>query len=108
MKQVTICGESRDVQGKTVKSWTERLPEILSGYSKENAWNRVESGVFWRVLPNCGFGRIVGVVRKVNKDSQLLFLVSAAGTKEKPVVVWRSKNLRCLKGFINQHYLFTT
>ena len=24
-----VCGESSDVQGKTIDSWKERLPEIL-------------------------------------------------------------------------------
>ena len=35
VKQLRICGESGgdgDVQGETVKSWKERLPEILQGY----------------------------------------------------------------------------
>ena len=53
VKQVTVCSESGDAQGETVESWKERLPEILDGYSKENM---DETGVFWRALPNRGFG----------------------------------------------------
>ena len=31
-QQLVISGESGDVQGKTVGSWKERLPELLQGY----------------------------------------------------------------------------
>ena len=39
IKQVSICGESADVQGDTVTSWKERLPEIVSGYAQRDIWN---------------------------------------------------------------------
>ena len=29
IKQLKICGESCDVQGETVDSWKERLPELI-------------------------------------------------------------------------------
>ena len=96
VKQVTICGESGDIQGETVESW---LPEILNGYSKENIWNMDETGVFWRALPNRGFGVKGKDCRGGKKNKQRITVVSAAGTKEKPVVVWRSENPRCLKRF---------
>ena len=102
MKQVTICGESGDVQGETVESWKERLPEILNGYSKEIMWNMDATGVFWRALPNRGFGVKGKDCRGGKKNKQRItvaFFVSAAGTKEKPVVVWRSENPQCLKRF---------
>ena len=56
IKRFSICGESGDVQGSTVDSWKERLPEIVAAYKKENIWNMDESGVFWRALPDKGFG----------------------------------------------------
>ena len=43
------------MQGSTVDSWKERLPEIVA-YKKENIWNMDEIGVFWRALPDKGFG----------------------------------------------------
>ena len=49
VKQLTICGESGDVQGPTVSSWKERLPEILQGYTKEDIWNMDVTGVFGRL-----------------------------------------------------------
>ena len=33
-----------------------RLPEMVSGYTKENIYNMDETGVFWRALPSKGFG----------------------------------------------------
>ena len=40
-----MCGESGGVQGSTIDSWKERLPEIVSGYTKENIYNMDETGV---------------------------------------------------------------
>lgn len=65
-------------------------------------WNIVETGVFWRALPNHGFGKKGNNCRGGKKNKQRLtvaFFVSAVGTKEKPVVMWRSENPRCLERF---------
>ena len=48
-----VCGESGDVQSKTIDSWKDRFPEILEGYEKENI---DETGIFWQALPDCSFG----------------------------------------------------
>ena len=102
IKQLTVCGESGDVQGQTVDSWMERLPEIVEGYRKDDIWNMDETGVFWKALPNRGFGQ-KGKECKGGKNSKqritVAFFVTAAGTKEKPVVIWKSENPRCLKRF---------
>ena len=57
VKQLKICGESGDVQGETIDSWKERLPEIIQGYEKHNLWNMDETGLFWHALPDRGFGQ---------------------------------------------------
>ena len=41
IKRFTICDESGEVQGKTVDSWQERLPEIIAGYKKEDIWTKL-------------------------------------------------------------------
>ena len=56
---MTISGESGDGSGCTVDSWKERLPETITGYKGEDIWNLDESGVFWRALPDKGFGQKV-------------------------------------------------
>ena len=57
VKQLRICGESGDVQGETVDSWKERVPEIVQGYAKDDILNMDETGLFWRALPDRGFGQ---------------------------------------------------
>ena len=59
LKKMTISGESGYVSGDTVDSWKQRLPEIVKGYSTEDVWNLDESGVYWRTLPDKGFGQRV-------------------------------------------------
>ena len=34
-----------------------RLPEIVKDYKEEKIWNMDETGVFWRALPESGFGQ---------------------------------------------------
>lgn len=95
IKRLTVCGESGDVHGVTVDSWKERL-------CKKDILNMDESGVFWRALPNSGFGQ-KGKECKGGKKSKhrltVAFFVSASGVKEKPIVIWKSENPRCLKRF---------
>ena len=57
IKQFVISGESGDVDGATIDSWKERLPELLQGYKKEDIMNLDETGCFWQALPNRGFNR---------------------------------------------------
>jgi len=45
IKQLKISGESGDVQGPTVDSWKERLPELMAGYARD-IWNIDETGLF--------------------------------------------------------------
>lgn len=102
VKQLKICGESGDVRGETVESWKERLPEIVQGYEKEDVWNMDETGIFWRALPDRGFGQKSRSCKGGKKSKQRItvaFFVSASGQKEKPVVIWKSENPRCLQRF---------
>ena len=57
--------------------------------------------MFWKALPDHGFG-VKGKGCHGDKNKQRItvaFFVSAAGTKEKPVVVWKSKKPQCLERF---------
>ena len=56
IKNFRICGESGDVQGSTVDSWKERLPQVLAGFSMNDIWNFDETGLFWKALPDRGLG----------------------------------------------------
>ena len=83
-------------------SCKERLPKIVKGYAKEDIWNMDETGVFWQALPECGFGQkgkhCYGG-KKSRKRVTVAFFVSAAGTKEKPILLWKSETPRCLRNF---------
>ena len=88
-----MVSESGDVQGKTVDSWKERLPELLQGYKKEDILNLDKTGCFWQALPNRGFSQKGKECKGGKKSKQRLtvcFIVSTAGTKEKPIVIWKS------------------
>ena len=53
MTQLAICGESGDVQGATVESWKEIIPELVQG---EDVWNMDETAIFWCIIPDRRFG----------------------------------------------------
>ena len=76
--------------------------QLLEGYKKEDIMNLDEIGCFWRALPNHGFGQ-KGMTCKGGKKCKhritIYFLVSAAGGKEKPIVIGKSENPRCFKRF---------
>ena len=97
-----MSGESGDVQGPTVESWKERLLEIITGYARDDIWNMDETGLFRKALPDRGFG-VKEKECKGGKKSKLrftiAFFVTASGKKEKPVVIWKAENPRCLKRF---------
>lgn len=83
IRQMTICGESGDVSNDAVTFWKERLPEILSGYSKADIWNLDETSCFWKALPTKGFLdrklSSVKVARNLSCESQLLSLSMLQG-----------------------------
>ena len=56
VRRVSICGEPGDVSGETVESWEDRLPELVLGYNKTDIRNMHETRIFWRRLPDNGFG----------------------------------------------------
>ena len=65
---------------------------IVQGYVKENEWNMDETGfgVFYQIA---GLARRVVAVSEGEKKR---FFVTASGEKEKPVVIWKSDNPKCL------------
>ena len=102
VKQLKVNGESADVREETVDSWKKGLPEIVKGYAKEDIWNMDETGVFWQTLPDRSFGQkgknCYGG-KKSKKRVTVAFFVSAAGTEEKPILIWKSENPKCLRNF---------
>ena len=90
VKQLKICGESGDVQGETVESWKERLPEIVQGYEKQDVWNMDETDIFWCALPNRGFGQKSKSCKGEKKSKQhitVAFFCSCIRPQRKTVVI---------------------
>ena len=64
--------------------------------------NLDETGCFWQALPKRGFnqkGNDCAGGKKSKYRITIAFIVSAAGKKEKPVVIWKYENPRCFKRF---------
>lgn len=101
-KQLRVNGESGDIQGPIVDSWKERLSELNAGYARHNIRNIDETGLFWKALPDRWFG-VKGKECKGGKNSKqqftVAFFVTLSGKKERPLLIWKSENPRCLKRF---------
>ena len=99
IRRMKVSGESGNVSGDSVRSWKERLPEILKGYKKEDIYNLDETGCFWW---DSGFeerGKKCKGGKKSKHRFTIAFMASASGTKEKPIVIWKSEKPRCFRGF---------
>lgn len=68
----------------------------------DDIWNMDETGIFWRALPDKGFGER-GKACKGGKKGKIrvtvALFVTASGKKEKAIVINKSETPRCLKGF---------
>ena len=66
-------------------------------------YNLDETGCFWRALPDKGFGekgKKCKGAKKLKHRVTVAFLVSAAGEKEDPIVIWKSAKPRCFRGVL--------
>lgn len=98
IRSKVISGEAGGVREEIVTSWQERLPNILSGYSPENIFNKDETGQFFRALPNRSLAEVSKQCTGGKKSKERVtctFFVNAAGGREKPIVIGKSKNPRC-------------
>ena len=82
--------ESGDIQGPSVESWKERLPEIIAAYARYDIWNMNETELFWKPLSDFVFGlkgkECVGG-KKSKQSFTVAIFVTASGKEEKPVVI---------------------
>ena len=84
-----------------MKSWIERIPELVRGYKLEDIWNMDELGLFCKLLPD----KILIEKAKSEKGGKeakvrltVTFFVNADGQKvDEPVIIWKSKKPRCFK-----------
>ena len=79
----------------------EWLSEIIQGYSANDIRNNDESEFFFEAVPNTGFAKKTKKCKGRRKSKEQLtvaFFVSSSGFKVcKPVVIVKSKVLRCFR-----------
>ena len=101
IRETCITGEVYDVSIPNVKSWIERIPEIVRGYKLEDIWNMVELGLFFKLLPDKGLiekAKSKKVSQKAKVRLAVAFFVNADGQKvDEPAIIWKSKKLPCFK-----------
>lgn len=96
--EMSIAGEEGDVSAETVESWQERVKEITRGYTPQDVWNQDETGSFWKALPEKSLSERGKRCRGGKNSMQrvtIAFFVNAAGGKESPVLIGKSKKPRC-------------
>ena len=91
IRETRITGEADDVSVSTVRSWIERLPELVKGYKLEDVWNMDELGLFFKLLPDKGLIEKTKSKKDGKKSKVRLtaaFFVNAAGQKvDEPVII---------------------
>ena len=83
IRRMKVRGESGDVFGDCVRSWKERLTEILKGYKNEDIYNLDESGCFWWALPDSGFGEREKMQRWEKKQAKIYHSLYGKGFRYK-------------------------
>ena len=102
---IVISGEVGDLSITTVKVWMERLPELVKGYSFEDALNMDDLELFFKALPQKRLVEKGKKGRGGNRSKKLCavaLFVAANGSKVcDPIFVWRSKKPRYFKKLKN-------
>lgn len=96
--QMHIAGEEGDVRQETVESWEERVKELIIGYEPSDIWNMDETGTFWKALPDKSLsekGKRCRGGKHAKQRITAAFFVNAAGGKEAPILIGKSKKPRC-------------
>ena len=103
-----ISKEAGDVPITTVKAWMERLPELVKGYSLEDAQDMDELGLFLKTLPQKGLvekGKKGRGGKQSKKRCTVALFVATNGSKVCDlIVVWRSKKPRCFEKLRNIYH----
>ena len=102
IKCAVLSGEAADVNQDTVDDWSMRLADKCRGYQMKDIFNCDETGLFYRTLPTrslvqkgdrCSGGKLA------KERITVLLCASATGEKVKPLVIGKSVNPRCFKGY---------
>ena len=83
------------------------ITELLKCYKKVDVCNVDETGYFWKALHNQGFDQKAKEFKGSKSCKQrltIVFMANASGSKETPIVILKSENLRCLRKCIKLNF----
>lgn len=92
IRSKVISGEAGGVREEIVTSWQERLPNILSGYSPENIFNKDETGQFFRALPNRSLAEVSKQCTGGKKSKERVTCTFFVGGREKSIAIGNSRD----------------
>ena len=96
-----ISCESISVSETTVESWMKWIKELCKGYDQRDIWNMNKSSCFFKSLPAKGLaqkGKKAKGWEKVKAEDYCCIFCKCRWRKiGKPIVIWRSKKLRCFR-----------
>ena len=100
IKGFKVSGESAGVDMELVENYQQRIPDIVRDYSADDIFSCDETGLYFRALPDRTLS-VKGESSKGIKSSKervtLMFACSSTGEKLQPLVIGKSKKLRCFK-----------
>ena len=98
IRSKVISGEAGGVREEIVTSWQERLPNILSGYSPENIFNKDETGQFFRALPNRSLAEVSKQCTGGKKSKERVTCTFFVGGREKSIAIGNRRDTSQLPG----------
>ena len=102
IKSLALSGDSNSVDPAVVEDWSARLPTVTAGYELGDIFNADETGLYYRTLPSKSLvhaGETGKGIRVCKDRITVLLCCSATGEKVKPLVVGRTNNPRCFRGY---------
>lgn len=98
-----VCGEKKDGGNLRSEHWIKNcLPGILKYFHQDDIYNTVETGLYFRAIPDYSlvFKKESDAARKKQKERiTVLVTCNMSGTdKRKLLVIGKSKNPRCFRG----------
>jgi hypothetical protein len=106
--EITISGEAKSCDTESAKQFLNEFQSMCEGYCDEQLYNCDESALFYRMLHTKSLDLKSAPNKaglKLSKDRvTLLFCLNKAGThKLPPLLIGKSKNLRCFKSLNRKH-----
>ena len=113
IKFANLHGESAEVCAEAVDQWMQELPAMIASYDLCDIYNCNEKSIFFKALPKktlLGPGEKPEGIKTSKEQFFLLVCASAAGQKEKLLVIGKAKCPHSFPKFnsnLEQHIIHT-